>query len=91
VQDQLSDNFPPGAPSVVPGDTATNQAAVSGSLLNVTNLTTPTGSTQDDDTHLTGTVAQTTFTKTVYAITATPIFRPFWGPMENLMHGLETP
>ena len=61
VQDQLSDNFPPGAPSVVPGDTATNQAAVNGSLLNVRNVTTPTGSTQGDDTHFTGTIAQTTF------------------------------
>ena len=79
VQDELSDTSP-GAPSVVPGDSATNQAAVNGSLLNVTNVTTPTGSTQDDDSHQSGTIAQTAFTKTIYAINGLTDFSSLIGP-----------
>jgi uncharacterized repeat protein (TIGR01451 family)/fimbrial isopeptide formation D2 family protein len=80
VQDQYSDNFPPGAPEVVPGDSFSNKAAINGSLLNVTDVTTPTGSNQSDDTHTSGTVSQPSFTKTVYAVNGSTNLLPLLGP-----------
>jgi LPXTG-site transpeptidase (sortase) family protein len=67
IQDQFSDTFPSGDPSVDQGDTLSDGVTVTGNVLAVTNLA-PTGEPEDDGSVAGVTIARGPVTKSLYAI-----------------------
>ena len=68
IQDTFSDNFPSGNNSLNPGDVLTNSVSVSGDLLQVTNVTTPTGQSEADGSGASVSIVPPTVVKSIYAI-----------------------
>src|SRR5262249_32928883 len=67
VRDNYEIDFPSGDPSLDQGDPISNNATISGDLLNVTDLT-PNGNTEDDTSSTTNKIQTGSFTKTVAAV-----------------------
>ncbi len=67
IQDQFTDDYPSGDPSVDQGDKLDDQATISARLLNTVDFT-PTGSTVTDDATAGFTIGRGELTKAVYAI-----------------------
>ncbi len=67
VQDNFSDTYPSGDPSVDHGDELWNDVTIIGDVLDNATLA-PTGSVEDDDSGTLVTIAQGDLTKTLYAI-----------------------
>ncbi|MCS6843285.1 MAG: isopeptide-forming domain-containing fimbrial protein [Caldilineales bacterium] len=66
IQDQYSDDYPSGDPSVDQGDVLNNSVTASGDVLNNADLT-PTGSSEDDTSSTSVRIAQGNLQKTIYA------------------------
>lgn len=90
IQDQFV-NPPPGSEaSVSHGDTLGNDVTASGDLLSTADVTTPTGSSQDDISGTTETLPRGAFTKTIYAINGSTTFPmpPRLGPGDTVTYRL---
>ena len=74
IQNNFSDNFPSGDPSVDQGDVLRNQVTIAGDLLSVTNASTPTGQAEDDDSASMVTIVQGSLAKTIYAVNGNTSF-----------------
>jgi LPXTG-site transpeptidase (sortase) family protein len=68
IQDQFTDTYPSGDPSVDHGDVITDNVTASGDLLTVANTSVPTGSTASDTSASTRRIAFGALTKSVYAV-----------------------
>ena len=68
VQQNFSDTYPSGDPSVDQGDILTNTVAVDGALLTVSDASTPTGQREADDSAAQVVLAKGVLQKTIYAI-----------------------
>lgn len=67
IQDQFSDTYPSGDPSVDQGDTLSDSVTVAGNVLAVSDLV-PTSQTEDDGSGVGVTIARGPVTKSLYAI-----------------------
>ncbi len=68
VQQNFSDTYPSGDPSVDQGDVLTNTVTVDGALLTVADAATPTGQREADDSAAQFVLAKGVLQKTIYAI-----------------------
>ncbi|HVP13737.1 MAG TPA: sortase [Phycisphaerae bacterium] len=68
IQDQFTDTYPSGDPSVDHGDLLTDNVTVSGDLLTVTNTANTTGFSEADTSATSVRIAFGSLTKTVYAV-----------------------
>ncbi|MDO9300035.1 MAG: hypothetical protein Q7T89_01570, partial [Anaerolineales bacterium] len=68
IQDQFTDTYPSGDPSVDHGDILTNNVTVTGALLSVTNNSTVTGQSEADTSSTSVSIAFGSLAKTVYAV-----------------------
>lgn len=68
VQQDFSDTYPSGDPSVDQGDVLTNTVSIDGALLGVTDAATPTGQREADDSGAQIVLAKGVLQKTIYAI-----------------------
>jgi uncharacterized repeat protein (TIGR01451 family)/fimbrial isopeptide formation D2 family protein len=67
IQNNFTDTFPSGDPSVDEGDVLTNAVAVAGDVLSTATLA-PTGSSEDDNSAAEVTIQRGVLTKTIYAV-----------------------
>ncbi len=86
IQDQFTDTYPSGDPSVDHGDVLANDVTIIGNLLSVVDNSTPTGSSEQDTSSAGSTIAFGTLAKSVYAINDTvcpdAVVCPGAGPYE---------
>jgi len=68
IQNTFSDDVPSGNPKLNPRDVLTNSIAVSGDVLAVTNVTTPTGSTATDTSGTAVAIINSVVSKNIYAV-----------------------
>ena len=68
ILENFTDVFPSGDPSVDQGDRLSDAVTITGDLLDVANVTTPTGQTEADTSGAGLEIAKGTLTKTIYAV-----------------------
>jgi LPXTG-site transpeptidase (sortase) family protein len=68
IQDQFTDTYPSGDPSVDQGDRLDNNVTVNGDLLSTSDASTPTGQSESDTSYEWVQVEVATVTKSIYAI-----------------------
>lgn len=68
IQDDFSDDFPSGDPSVDQGDTLDNEVSVEGQLLSVSDNSTPTGESESDNSSAGVAIAYGSLSKAIYKI-----------------------
>ncbi|PWH18671.1 MAG: hypothetical protein DDG60_00110 [Anaerolineae bacterium] len=74
IQENFSDTFPSGDPSVDQGDVLNNTEFVNGRILSTTDASTPTGFTEPDGSSASVTIGRGALTKAVYAVNGNTSF-----------------
>ncbi|PWH17984.1 MAG: hypothetical protein DDG59_07150, partial [Anaerolineae bacterium] len=74
IQQNFTDTFPSGDPSVDQGDTLTNNVTIGGDLLSTTDASTPTGQSEADTSSASAQIGRGALTKSIYAINGSTSF-----------------
>ncbi len=74
IQQDFTDDYPSGDPSVDQGDTLDNTVSVSGDVLNTANASTPTGFSEDDSSTAGVSIGRGALTKDIYAVNGSTSF-----------------
>lgn len=74
IQDQFSDDYPSGDRSVDQGDVLDDTETINGHVLSTTDASTPTGSTEDDDSSASVSIGHGSLTKEIYAVNGSTTF-----------------
>ena len=74
IQQEFSDTFPSGDPSVDQGDVLTNSVTVTASLLSVADAVTPTGQSEADTSAASVSILRGQLTKSIYAVNGSTSF-----------------
>ncbi len=74
IQQNFTDTFPSGDPSVDQGDSLNNTVIIGGTVLSTSDASTPTGQAEDDDSASASIIGRGILTKSVYAINGSTSF-----------------
>jgi LPXTG-site transpeptidase (sortase) family protein len=74
VQQNFTDTYPSGDPSVDQGDTLENDVVIDGDILSNSDVSTPTGSAEDDDSAAISVIGRGLLTKAIYAVNGSTSF-----------------
>jgi len=72
IQENFTDTYPSGDPSVDQGDILNDNVTISGDLLSTSDASTPTGQSEDDNSAASVSIPYGTISKSIYAINGNP-------------------